>query len=724
MRGKTDIIPSGALPYARRTGLTESGSVAGSDGLLTLSRMADPPTILHLADSHIGADLPRRRRGGGRRRGDDLIDSYHAALRRAREFDVGLIIHAGDVFDSPRPGAEALHAAAAPMLEIAASGVPIVIVPGNHERSVLSTLLLFAHRNIHIVTGPTTLVFDVGGVRVAVASFPCIRRGAALAFGGMIEASGWRPNESDVDILAIHQTLESAVCGPGNYRFRSGDDAIGRDAVPREFDYVAAGHIHRHQTLHAKRPGGPPMVYAGSTDRVSFAEKDEPKGCMILTLDGGKVRHRFVEHDVRPMSVVPIDVTGRTKEQVRESITDALDGLPADAVASIRLTGRAAGTALRGLGLAKLCRERRPDALVRVSADAVEFDSPDARVTTDAPGGSAFDVLTAPDVRIVRRSVRRTRLLPTRCGTYALYDCDNRLLYVGKATHARSRIESHLRGPGAARFDGWPSRIDRIEFRPAHSELEALLIEADLVRRLRPPFNQQMRRWSRYCYLCEDPASGGLSVIDDPAPNDDRYGPFGSARSARAVADALLPLFGDDPMDAMREGRRDLLRGVDDGVLSRLAESIGRSSRLDEIDGAAANALGSTFERLKTIRRANDLLGRPIIMPGPAREETWALLSHGSMQIGRVDAGVREIDEQIRKLARATGRGAPCRFDKSMIDAAIIALRRIERRPDHYRVLATGAFPGAGIRGPPADGFERRYEAQSAGEAKPPSDAV
>ena len=85
--------------------------MAGSGGLPTLSRMADSLTILHLADSHIGADLPRRRRGGRRRRGDDLVDSYHTALGRAGEFDVGLIIHAGDVFDSPRPGAEALHAA-------------------------------------------------------------------------------------------------------------------------------------------------------------------------------------------------------------------------------------------------------------------------------------------------------------------------------------------------------------------------------------------------------------------------------------------------------------------------------------------------------------------------------------------------------------------------------------------------------------------------------------
>ncbi len=86
--------------------------------------------------------------------------------------------------------------------------------------------------------------------------------------------------------------------------------------------------------------------------------------------------------------------------------------------------------------------------------------------------------------------------------------------------------------------------------------------------------------------------------------------------------------------------------------------------------------------------------------------------------------GRRRIDEQTRSFTRPAGRGAAARFDKSMIDAAIIALRHIERRPDQYRVMATGAFPEAGVRGLPVDGFERRTAPRSAGEAEPASDAV
>ncbi len=258
--------------------------------------MAGDFRILHLADSHIGADLPARPRSARHRRGDDIVASYRRVLALAEDVGVDLVIHAGDVFDLPRPNDAALAAAGEPLLRLAAAGIPVVIVPGNHERSILPGSLLFSHANLHVVRQPETLTFELRGTRVAIAAFPCVRRQSATRFGGLLEATGWEPAPADVRILAVHQTFESATCGPARYRFRSGDDVVERGAVPAAFDYVAAGHIHRHQVLETPHEGGPPIVYPGSPDRISFAERDEPKGAVLVESDGDRLTHRFVEH--------------------------------------------------------------------------------------------------------------------------------------------------------------------------------------------------------------------------------------------------------------------------------------------------------------------------------------------------------------------------------------------------------------------------------------------
>ncbi|MCH7814910.1 MAG: metallophosphoesterase family protein, partial [Planctomycetes bacterium] len=311
--------------------------------------MSRPVRILHTADSHIGAALPGRPRRSGRRRGDDLVDSFNRVLHRAVEFDVDLVIHCGDLFNAPNPGSRALTAASAPLLDLAVAGVPIVIVPGNHERSAIPASLFLSHPRIHIVHQPTTHVFRLGDTTVTVSAFPNLRRAAAQRFPEALAATGWDRVRADWRILAVHEVFHSAVCGPADFRFTTGDEVIPRSAVPAAFDYVAAGHIHRHQGLASTNVNGPTIVYSGSPDRISFAEIDEPKGCVLLELTASGIGHRFLEHRVRPMSVWPIDVTGLRRSRILECIESLITTLPPQAIAQLRLTGRCTAEALRGL---------------------------------------------------------------------------------------------------------------------------------------------------------------------------------------------------------------------------------------------------------------------------------------------------------------------------------------------------------------------------------------
>ncbi|NUQ49140.1 MAG: metallophosphoesterase, partial [Phycisphaerae bacterium] len=192
--------------------------------------------LLHIADTHIGAGWPRRRPARDARpyRGDDFARAYQRVVERAREHNVDLVIHAGDLFDHPRPTQAHVAEACQPLLRLAQEGVPVVIVPGNHERSALPACLWLAHENIHIMAEPRTVLLNCRGVRVAVSGFPCVRRGAAAQFDDNLRATGWSRTRAEVHILAVHQTFRGARCGPADYVFRGGDDVI--DAISLEAD--------------------------------------------------------------------------------------------------------------------------------------------------------------------------------------------------------------------------------------------------------------------------------------------------------------------------------------------------------------------------------------------------------------------------------------------------------------------------------------------------------
>ena len=96
--------------------------------------------LFHVADIHLG-----RRRLDGRLPHSDLATAFGFVAEKAIEEKADVFLIAGDLFDRSRPGDSAVAAATRPICDVACSGIPVVIVPGNHERSVLPDVLLLAH---------------------------------------------------------------------------------------------------------------------------------------------------------------------------------------------------------------------------------------------------------------------------------------------------------------------------------------------------------------------------------------------------------------------------------------------------------------------------------------------------------------------------------------------------------------------------------------------------
>ena len=308
--------------------------------------MAANVRILLVADSHLGFDLPVRPRVERRRRGHDFLANYARALEPALAGEVDVVIHAGDVFDRSSVVTSLAYQAFEPLRRIADRGIPVVVVPGNHERSRLPHLRFAQHPDVHIFGAPRTVVIEARGVRIALSGFPYERRNVRTRFRELLEQTRWAEHAADIRLLCVHHCVEGATVGPADYTFTTADDVIRTRDVPPAFAAVLSGHIHRHQVLTTDLRGrtiASPVMYPGSIERTAFTEIGETKGFMILDVveNAGvpRVRWEFRELPARPMVRRELDAASISPAELASAVDAILMSAPDDAVLSIRLSG-------------------------------------------------------------------------------------------------------------------------------------------------------------------------------------------------------------------------------------------------------------------------------------------------------------------------------------------------------------------------------------------------
>lgn len=298
--------------------------------------------LLFLADTHLGLDAPLRPRVQRRRRGEDFFANYLKALEPALQQEVDLLLHGGDMFFRSQVPPTIVAQAFEPLLRIADSGIPVFLVPGNHERSNIPRSLLETHSGIIVFDQPLTRVVTLNGCRIALAGFPHVRRNPRLQFKNQLERTGWRSAAADIHLLCMHQAVEGAQVGVQNFTFRSGEEVISGVDIPAGFDAVLSGHIHRHQVITkdlAGRTLNAAVYYSGSTERTSFAERNEEKGYSILTIakeHDRRIFHRFIRLPTRPMIDLVLDSRGLSIAEVRERLIRRIASLDENAIVRIR----------------------------------------------------------------------------------------------------------------------------------------------------------------------------------------------------------------------------------------------------------------------------------------------------------------------------------------------------------------------------------------------------
>ena len=178
----------------------------------------------------------------------------------------------------------------------------------------------------------------------------------------------------------------------------------------------------------------------------------------------------------------------------------------------------------------------------------VEGEDEEEEDALPASEGEADEILpSAGDMRGRAAIARFAKLAPAAPGVYRMIDADGDVLYVGKAKNIRNRILAYQRASGhTARIARMVAATTTIEFVSTATETEALLLEANLIKRLRPRFNVLLRDDKSFPYI--------LITGDHRAPQiykhrgarsrpGDYFGPFASVWAVNRTITALERAF-------------------------------------------------------------------------------------------------------------------------------------------------------------------------------------
>jgi excinuclease ABC subunit C len=139
--------------------------------------------------------------------------------------------------------------------------------------------------------------------------------------------------------------------------------------------------------------------------------------------------------------------------------------------------------------------------------------------------------------------------LPTRPGCYLMHDLNGQIIYVGKAINLRARVRSYFHASAqevSLKTARLVAEIERIEFIVTGSELEALILEANLIKKHRPRYNIRLKDDKRYPYIKAHWQDDYPKVTITRRMKRDgaRYfGPFTSSAAVRQTLDILRKAF-------------------------------------------------------------------------------------------------------------------------------------------------------------------------------------
>ncbi|HEX2181186.1 MAG TPA: excinuclease ABC subunit UvrC [Rubrobacteraceae bacterium] len=200
--------------------------------------------------------------------------------------------------------------------------------------------------------------------------------------------------------------------------------------------------------------------------------------------------------------------------------------------------------------------------------------------------------------------------LPTSSGVYIFKDADGTVLYVGKAKNIRSRVASYFTrsGDGRPKIAELRERVRQIDFIATRTETEALVLEANLIKRNRPRFNASLRDDKSYPYIVVTLGDEYPRVFATRGAHDPRhryFGPFPSAGSVHATLDVLNKTFPFRKCRGPEPGRRSGVPCLNYHIGRSVAPCIGAVTK-EEYDRVIADVIAFLEGRVDGLIRERE----------------------------------------------------------------------------------------------------------------------
>ena len=266
--------------------------------------------ILHFSDLHIGVENYGRTdpETGLSTRLLDFLSALDELVEYALSQDVDLVLLAGDAYKGRDPSQTHQREFARRLGKLASAGIPTFLLVGNHDlphapgKATAIDIFPTLHvPNLHVGDKLQTYSVPTRKGPLQVLALPWPRRSVLLSReesrGMTIDEVRGKVEELLTDqiqsrvkgldpsipaVLAGHVTINGAVTGTERSMMLGQDHVLFPSAVNKpELDYVALGHIHKHQII----ADNPMVVYSGSLQRVDFSEEKDTKGFCVVDLD-------------------------------------------------------------------------------------------------------------------------------------------------------------------------------------------------------------------------------------------------------------------------------------------------------------------------------------------------------------------------------------------------------------------------------------------------------
>ncbi|MCL2281175.1 MAG: exonuclease SbcCD subunit D [Dehalococcoidia bacterium] len=266
--------------------------------------------IVHFADLHLGVEAygSINSESGISSRLNDFLASFDKMVDFAAQEKVDLVLFCGDAYKSRSPSQTQQREFAKRIKRLSDNRVAVLLLAGNHdmpnaaERATTTEIFdTLGIPGVQVALKPQLCRIPTPSGDIQVIALPWLRRSAVAVREDMRGLDFNQINEkmsqiltsiigdltakldpSIPSVLATHAWVQGARTSSESSMSIGNEHTLLVSSIAHSvFDYVALGHIHRHQVLNEH----PPVVYSGSLERLDFGDENDEKGFYLVEID-------------------------------------------------------------------------------------------------------------------------------------------------------------------------------------------------------------------------------------------------------------------------------------------------------------------------------------------------------------------------------------------------------------------------------------------------------